>query len=257
MIALLRASVLSIVLSGAIFVLIGSNYTDTSDHNSEYGLIKDIDGNKYRTVIIGNQTWMAEDLRTTRYNDGAPLLYPGHDNEMWSTFMRGAYAWYDNDKNNKHIYGALYNWYAANSGKLCPAGWHIPSDEEWTELEEHIATIRSDDIGNMLKSCRQKESPLNGDCNTYDHPRWRAHDKHYGTDDFGYAGLPTGVRSSTGEYHALGRYGTWWTSTESSPENAWSRGLDYKFGVLSRTHRYKKFFGFAVRCVKTPDYFDN
>jgi hypothetical protein len=96
--------------------------------------IKDIDGNEYGIVTIGNQIWMAENLRTTKFNDGTPIpLVTNH--EAWYKLNSPGYCWYDNDeKKYRDVYGALYNWYAVNTGKLCPKGWHVPSDAEWTEL---------------------------------------------------------------------------------------------------------------------------
>jgi len=250
------------LLSGLIILLqadiiAGDNNKQHVNQNKDHGLITDIDGNRYKTVVIGSQVWMAEDLRTTRYNDGTPISYPGNDNVAWSLNQTGSYAWYDNDPEIKHSYGALYNWYAVSSNRLCLTGWRVPSDKDWTVLTEYIASLGNEDIGNMLKSCLQKDSPLKGDCDTHEHPRWRQNSIHWGTDDFGFAGLPSGVRSSAGDYHAIGRYVIYWTSTQSSDNNGWSRGLDYKFGNVSRTQHYSKSFGFSVRCVRDLEYFKN
>ena len=101
-----------------------------------YNKVTDVDGNSYNTVVIGTQTWMAENLKTTRLNDGTsiPLVT---SSTTWGTLSTPAYCWYNNDEaTNKVTYGALYNWYTAKSGKLCPSGWHIPSDDEWTTLTD-------------------------------------------------------------------------------------------------------------------------
>jgi uncharacterized protein (TIGR02145 family) len=100
-----------------------------------YGSVTDIDSNVYRTIQIGAQTWMAENLKTTRYDDGnaIPNII---DNSLWVTLKTGAYRWYNNNKfAYKNLYGALYNWYTVRTGKLCPVGWHVPSDDEWKQLE--------------------------------------------------------------------------------------------------------------------------
>jgi hypothetical protein len=96
--------------------------------------IRDIDGNVYKTVTIGKQVWMAENLKTSKYNDGRaiPLVT---DNTAWEALNTPAYCWYDNDESaNKTKCGALYNWFAVNTNKLCPTGWHVPNDREWTNL---------------------------------------------------------------------------------------------------------------------------
>lgn len=96
--------------------------------------ITDIDGNVYETVQIGEQAWMAENLKVITYNDGTPITLE-ENNTNWSNLSTEAYCWYNNDSvNNADPYGALYNWYAVQTGKLCPSGWHVPSDSEWSEL---------------------------------------------------------------------------------------------------------------------------
>jgi uncharacterized protein (TIGR02145 family) len=99
--------------------------------------VKDIDGNVYKTVTIGKQVWMAENLKTAKYNDGKtiPLVT---DNTEWSNLSAPAYCWYNNDIANKEVYGALYNWYTVNTNKVCPKGWHIPIDAEWTTLTTYL-----------------------------------------------------------------------------------------------------------------------
>ena len=101
-------------------------------------VVQDIDGNNYLTVTIGTQIWMAENLRTTKYNDGTaiPLVT---DNTTWANLTTPAYCWYNNDaKTNGSTYGALYNWYSVNTKKLCPTGWHVPNDTEWTTLTTYL-----------------------------------------------------------------------------------------------------------------------
>ena len=93
----------------------------------------DIDGNVYDTIVIGNQTWMKENLRVTRFNDGTDILFMP-EVYVWSELISPGYCWYNYDTNNKDTYGALYNWWAANSGKLCPVGWHVPTANEWEIL---------------------------------------------------------------------------------------------------------------------------
>ena len=96
--------------------------------------VKDIDGNKYKTIKIGTQIWMAENLKTTHFNDGTSIVQIDKYDD-WKGLISPAYCWYANDSTNKEVYGALYNWYAVNTKKLCPKGWHVPTDEEWKQLE--------------------------------------------------------------------------------------------------------------------------
>lgn len=102
-----------------------------------YGVVKDIDGNIYPTIKIGGQIWMAENLRTTKYNTGVPIVNEA-DATAWGKLTTGAWCNYNNKTENDAIYGKLYNWYAVNTGKLCPQGWHIPSDEENQKLSDQI-----------------------------------------------------------------------------------------------------------------------
>jgi len=107
------------------------------DISGQTGTVSDIEGNIYETIGIGSQIWMAENLKTTKYNDGTEILQVIED-DVWSRLdgpPTPAFCWYNNDEaSNKEIYGALYDWYAVNTGKLCPAGWHVPSFNEWAVL---------------------------------------------------------------------------------------------------------------------------
>jgi len=100
--------------------------------------VKDVDGNEYRTVIIGSQTWMIENLRTTRYADSTAIPMVS-DSASWRNLLTPGYCWYNNDSTtNKNEFGALYNWYTVDTGKLPPRGWHVPTEEDWTTLENNV-----------------------------------------------------------------------------------------------------------------------
>lgn len=228
------------------------------DNNKPSGTLKDIEGNVYNTVIIDGKEWMAENLRSTQYRDGSPIDFPGSDNLLWENNTQGAYAWPDNDEGNKNIYGALYNWYAVNNEKgLCPVGWRVATSQDWSQLinyigEKHGVTNEIDDIlgvGNKLKSCRQKNSPLGSNCDTSLHPRWDFHDTHFGTDDHGFAALPGGDRTPAGLFESMGAYGFWWTSNEADPSHAAYRYINYDFGRVFGNN-YHKNYGLSVRCLK-------
>ncbi len=113
----------------------------------------DKNNNNYTVVKIGNQTWMAENLKTTRFNDGTPIPLVS-DNTTWSTLSTPGYCWYNNDSVNfKDFGGALYNWYAVNTAKLAPPGWHVPTDAEWTTLTNYVGGL--DVAGGKLKKPAQ------------------------------------------------------------------------------------------------------
>ncbi len=221
--------------------------------------LSDIDGNIYHSLEIGEQCWMRENLKTTHYRNGEPIDHPGNDNTAWTNNTTGAYAWLQNLIQWKDAFGALYNWHAVNStNELCPAGWRVPTDAEWTQMANYLMTTYDwpndpfdpNSLGNKLKNCRQVNSPLGGECNTVQHPRWNSNSLHYGSDDIGFGGLPGSARGTTGGYVMMGVQGSWWTATQSSdPDFAWSRGLYSDLGFLERWPDHKS-FGFSVRCIK-------
>ena len=211
-------------------------------------VVTDIDGNTYNTVQIGDQCWMKENLRTTTYQNGTQIPNVA-DGDVWSNLTTGAYVWYNNDISMKQTYGAMYNWYTTvdNNG-LCPIGWHVPTNDEWIILIDFIGGTSSPH-GNELKSCRQVNSPLGGGCNTTEHPRWNEYYCHWGTDDYNFSGLPGGVRCFDGTFYFIGNYGVWWTSTESSSDDAWGHGLYFGYGHVGEYNDSKR-RGFSVRCLR-------
>ena len=223
------------------------------------GSMEDIDGNVYETVIIGGQEWMAENLKTSRYRNESAIEYIGGDNDAWITNTTGAYSWYHNLESNKDVYGAVYNWYAVNNpAGLCPDGWRVPSNLDWTELEEYLMAAYNlsnsrgnpGALGNRLKSCRQVRSPMGVGCATSVFPRWHNHDDHYGFDDFGFAALPIGSRRSDGSYIANpGFFGNWWSRDADGEVNAFNRYLTYDNGQIF-SGSTQKINGYAVRCVR-------
>ncbi|MGF1585956.1 MAG: fibrobacter succinogenes major paralogous domain-containing protein [Bacteroidales bacterium] len=222
------------------------------------GTVTDIDDNIYETVVIGGKEWMAENLKTTRYNNGTPIEYPGEDTDLWINNNSGAYAWYNNDESNKDKYGAVYNWYAAtNTNKLCPAGWRVPNSTDWTQLTDYLIseyTLSNNQsyvgsVGDRLKSCRQVNSPLGAPCATVEHPRWNSHNAHYGFDDFGFSALPISSRNSEGHYDSPGHNTRWWSANSHDAAEAFTRYITYDNGRLFENHRRKN-NGYAVRCIK-------
>jgi uncharacterized protein (TIGR02145 family) len=194
--------------------------------------ITDIDGNTYNTVWIGGQNWMAENLKVTKYNDNTSIPNVT-DNTEWENLSNGAYAWYDNDKATYgDTYGALYNWYAVETGNLCPSGWHVPTDEEWTTLTEYLGG--ADVAGGKLKETGTTHwfNPNEG-----------------ATNESGFTALPGGYRGYVGDFSYVGYDGYWWSATEYRTYGAWYRSMYYGYSTVSR-YSHDKEFGFSVRCLR-------
>jgi uncharacterized protein (TIGR02145 family) len=226
--------------------------------------VTDIDGNVYNTVQIGGQCWIRENLKVTKYNDNN-LIPTGYTDSQWGNLTTGAYAIFphsqidglNSDAEVLDAYGALYNWYAVNTGNLCLTGWHVPTDAEWPQLVDYVVAQgypnelhNPNGAGNALKSCRQVDSPLGGDCATNEHPRWSLDNTHHGSDAFGFSALPGGSRYNLpGNFLNVGNYGSWWSRTELDATLAWYRSLHYATGSVTRSY-YNKRNGFSVRCVR-------
>jgi uncharacterized protein (TIGR02145 family) len=202
--------------------------------------IADADGNQYRTVTIGTQVWMAENLRTTKLNDNSPL--PNVTvNAEWISFTAPAYCWYNNDIVNESVYGALYNWYTAKAASVCPSGWHVPTDEEFATLEQYLGIPadqlftwgwRGTDQGTKLKDTTGWDTGGNG------------------TNESGFSALPGGYRyGATGEFFLLTSITYWWSSTEHDADRGWYRRLDTSNGGTYRASTSKK-GGKYIRCLK-------
>jgi len=216
-------------------------------------MVADNEGNYYRVVTIGNQVWMAKNLRVRHYNNGDPI-----PTSPWVNATSGAYGIYPNfavggiDSNEEMLrdYGAAYNWFAVVDPRgICPVGWRVPTDDDWTELTTYVASINDVNVGNQLKYRRQVDSPLGGEWASGKHPRWNSDDTHYGTDDFGFAAVPGGVCEYNGGWTLLGYHASFWTATEYSSTDAWYRNMRQFTGNVSRSH-IKKQYGYSVRCIK-------
>lgn len=211
----------------------------------------DYDGNIYPVITIGNRKWMAANLKVTHYRNGESITYPGAENSSWAANTNGAYAWYNNNIEWKHIYGGLYNFYAvANSNGLCPDGWHVPNSEEWSLLSNAIGGNESNS-GNELKSCRQVESPFE-ECATTIHPRWDYNEVNNGTDEHHFNAIPAGIRNTEGVFEGLGVMNGLWTSDELQAGRAMARILQNSSGNIIIDDGYMK-TGNSVRCVSFID----
>lgn len=207
--------------------------TAVFNSNVSYGSMTDQDGNVYKTVTIGTQTWMAENLRTTKYNDGTSIPNVTGDGE-WENLSTGAYCNYNNTTNTDTVatYGRLYNWYAVNTGKLAPKGWHVPTDAEWTKLTDYLGGVAV--TGGKLKETGTTHwnSPNTGAIN-----------------ENGFTALPGGIRFNTGTFLSIGEGGVWWSAKECSAANAWYRIIYSEGSVVGRSD-IGKMVGFSVRCVR-------
>jgi uncharacterized protein (TIGR02145 family) len=231
--------------------------------------VKDQDSNTYKTVIIEDQIWMAENLKTTKYNDGTPIPLVTNST-AWSLLNSGAYCWYNNDSTNKDTYGALYNWYAVATDKLCPTGWYVPTDEEWVVLQNYFG-------GNVLGNVMKEKGTFHWHYHNTDptNHRWLYPDT-VATNERGFTALPGGHRSnlfleddtfgfagiddyqdirnndSTWKFCGIGYSGYWWFFLR------YNRNADKADQVTMRYNNsdadtYDQFMtkdGLSVRCLK-------
>jgi len=217
------------------------------------GTATDTEGIIYSTIQIGTQVWMSENLKTIKYSDGT-ILPNVTDDYTWVTLSTPGYCWYNNDEDTfKAIYGALYNWYSvdpvSNNGKnICPAGWHVPTDVEWTTLENYLITngynYDGTTSGNKIAKSMAAKSGWAG----YEIPGTVGNDQA-SNNSSGFTALPGGFRFTEGNYTWIGNNGGWWSMMESSSKHAYNRIVDFSLSALMRGSSWK-FDGFSVRCVK-------
>jgi uncharacterized protein (TIGR02145 family) len=220
----------SVAIISALLMLSGGCKKTEDEPVKIPATVTDIDGNVYHTIAIGTQVWTVENLRVTRYNDGTaiPLVT---DSASWGNLKAQGYCWYDNNESAyKNSYGALYNGYVIGSGKLAPAGWHIPTDAEWAVL---TAFLGGEDVaGNKLKEAGSDHwSIMNTDA----------------TNASGFTALPGGYRYSTGQFIGISTVGFWWSST------AYGYGYKYRYMYDNdskvESNNINKELGHSIRCI--------
>ena len=214
------------------------------------GTVTDYDGNVYNTVVIGTQTWMVENLKVTHYRNGAAIANV-IDNTAWTVLNTGAYCWYSNNVSNKGTYGALYNWFTvADSRNIAPTGWHIPTDAEWTTMENYLiangynydGSTTGYNYAKALASATGWDSDAGtGTVGNTDYPAKR--------NATGFTALPGGRRSSNGTFYLVGGSGDWWSATEGGATYAFGRYLGCDISNVSRSWASKE-IGFSVRCLR-------
>jgi uncharacterized protein (TIGR02145 family) len=211
----------------------GAGATNVHNNTLSYGTMSDQDGFQYKTIKIGDQIWMAENLRTTKYRNNTPITKIT-DNTQWQNNTSGAYCGYTNALANECPYGKLYNWYAVNNeAQLCPTDWHVPTKAEWDTLITFLG-------GGTIAGSQAKSSGFS---------YWR--DPNTGAaNTSGFSGLPAGQVVFNGTYNSLGIKGYWWSSTKHDTDNAsaFFQVLNYSEASFPTFFHYKS-HGFSVRCV--------
>ena len=216
------------------------------------GTVTDIDGNVYNTLTIGNQVWMAENLRTTKYNDGSaiPLVTV---KEEWKALTTPGYCYYNNTTNADSIkkYGALYNWYAVDKKKLAPTGWHVPTDAEWNTLKKYLiangynwdGTTTGNKIGKSMAAKTDWIEVGNlvaigaiGNDLTKNNKS-------------GFSAFPGANRTSNGHFAGIGNHSSWWSATEDDASTAYKHNLPC-FGSDLMRLSLNKGYGNSVRLVR-------
>jgi uncharacterized protein (TIGR02145 family) len=233
-----------IMIMGFVFILTYACKKDDTNNNTSniadlvfneslvYGTIKDYDNNVYKTIKIGTQTWMAENLRTTHYANGKAIPEV-IINESWATIKTGAYSNYNNDINYFTKLGNLYNFYAVfDTSKLCPIGWHVPTDIEWSTLSSYLG-------GDSIAGGKLKEAGLT---------HWNSPNTN-ATNLSGFTAVPNSFRDFTGAFFSLhNNYGYWWSSSKSG-SNAYYRSILYDESKMGKQSENLN-VGFSVRCLR-------
>jgi uncharacterized protein (TIGR02145 family) len=210
----------------------GTSYGEDFYFETDPFEVYDASDNVYGVVRIGTQLWMKENLRNTIYNDNSDLIPNITDILVWLGLSTPAYCWYDNDVRYKELYGALYNWYAVNTGKLCPNNMHVPTDADWRILTNFLG-------GEEFAGGKIKEAG-------FDH--WGEPNTN-ATNESGFTALPGGCQYGSGGFTLIGSDGYWWTSSEYSDGVAWYRHLSLTWGGIERAYSDTR-SGYSVRCIR-------
>jgi uncharacterized protein (TIGR02145 family) len=212
----------------------GNQQTFTTNATSQ--TVTDIDGNTYNTVQIGTQVWMSENLKTSRYRNGGSIPYVV-GNSDWQALTTGAWSNYNHDAANDPIYGKLYNWYTTLGDTLCPAGWGVPTDDEWTSLTAYLGG----------------ESVAGGKMKTIGTTYWNSPNTG-ATNESGFSVLPGGFRTSDGSFSRIRDSAFFWSATEGDGYSAWYRRLSSDNGNVYRDYNFidnsTESSGASVRCLR-------
>ena len=200
--------------------------------------VTDYDGNTYFTVEIGNQCWMAENLEVTHYRNGDAIPHVT-DGGTWAGLSTGAYCEYVT------TYGRLYNWYAVDDSRsIAPSGWHVPTDDEWKQLEMYLGMSQAD-----ADDINWRGTDEGGKLKEVGTSHWYAPNAG-ATNESGFTALPGGCRNYIGEFNSIGYSALFWCSTELNSDHAWNRHVSRSSSLVYRGSIYDKRSGFSVRCVR-------
>lgn len=228
-----------------LFVILFTGCNKKSPTEVDSKTLTDIDGNTYQTVKIGNQVWMAENLKVTHYRDGTPINHVT-DGSQWENLSTGAYCAYDNSESTADTYGYLYNWYAVTDvHNIAPEGWRVPTDDDWKELEMFLglSPTEADDAGYRGSN---EGSKLAGNASLWDSGDL---EDNAALGESGFSALPGGYRPTDGYFLTLGRNAYFWSATEFNTGGAWYRSLHYVSSDVGRSYGSKQ-GGFSVRLVR-------
>lgn len=212
--------------------IIGAGYGTAVSFTTSPGstAITDYDGNVYTSIVIGTQEWMVENLETTHLNDGTAIPNVNVDT-VWAALTTPGYCWYNKDVTNKDIYGGYYNWYTVNTGKLCPAGWHVSSNDDWTTLMTFLG-------GTSVAAQHLKEAGTT---------HWT--DPNTGDNTSGFTALGAGSRTAAGPWLNFGDLGYWWNSDSVDDVNAMFKTMHHAYNNVG-IYTGDKRTGFSIRCIK-------
>ena len=208
-------------------------------HNTDltYGNMTDQEGNEYKTIVIGAQEWMAENLKTSIYRNG-DVIPTGLSTSQWTSTVQGAWAYFQNDASRNCPFGKLYNWYACvDARELCPTGWHVPTDADWSVLSDHLG-------GEAIAGGKMKTPGISDSATGL----WSAPNSG-ATNSSGFFGIPGGYRLLQGPYSNLEFIGYYWSSSDFVTLSAYYRYLIYDDVDLTRATGDKR-NGFSVRCLR-------
>jgi len=213
----------------------------------EYGNLSDLDNNPYRTIIIGSQEWMADNLRTTKYSNGETIPNITTDDE-WNQQIDGAFCWYENNESSyKNLYGALYNWYTvADIRGICPAGWHVPGDADWTVLTDYLTANGYGYGGSGEDIAKSLSATLGWTVNSFE---GTVGNDQPANNWSGFEAVPGGVRIKNGPFAVAGYTSSMWSASEHSFTYGNAISLSGEFNSVFRGYTFKQDGG-AVRCLK-------
>jgi uncharacterized protein (TIGR02145 family) len=207
-------------------LIFSSNCKKEEDNN----ILSDADGNVYQTITIGTQIWMAENLKTTKYNDNTDIPFV-ESNTDWRVLTSPGYCWAGSNDLINAVYGALYNWHAVSTGKLCPVGWHVPVDSEWTILTDYLG-------GDSVAGGKMKETGTE---------HWESPNEG-ATNESGFTALPGGYRNNYGAVALVGEIAWWWSATDFETIYGFTRYINLGSNSINSINHLKE-YGFNIRCI--------